>query len=330
MAPTMVAEWETQKGVIMAFPKASSDWAEYLDEAQTCVVAIGRAIAQHERLILITDDAASTAPHFAGLPNVAIVEMPYNDTWMRDCCVIATRDDERVIYNDFVFTGWGGKFAASDDDAISRRLFDAGYFDAPMITYTEILEGGALESDGAGTIMTTSSCLCNPNRNGGPTKATMEAYLAENLGASRVLWLDYGHLEGDDTDGHIDTLARFCSVDTIAYVGLPDESDSHYAAFVAMEQQLKSFRQANGAPYHLVALPFVAPMHYDDERLPATYANFLIVNGAVLVPTYGVPQDDEALHILQNIFINREVIGIDCAVLVRQHGSLHCMTMQLH
>jgi agmatine/peptidylarginine deiminase len=192
-----------------------------------------------------------------------------------------------------------------------------------------VLEGGSLESDGKGTILTTSECLLSKNRNEHLSKIQIEQHLKENFGAERVLWLNHGYLAGDDTDSHIDTLARFCNEKTIAYVGCENPEDEHYEALLQMKKELQQFTDVNGNHYQLVELPLPdACFDEDGKRLPATYANFTIVNGAVLVPVYGVLQDEKALEILQNCFPKREIIGVNCRILIEQHGSLHCVTMQ--
>ena len=201
-------------------------------------------------------------------------------------------------------------------------------------TYTDcldfVLEGGAIESDGQGTILTTSGCLLAPKRNEGMNRADIEEHLKRTLHAQRILWLDHGHLEGDDTDGHIDTLARFCPGQTIAYVKCTDQNDSHYEDLSLMEEQLHTFRTLQDEPYQLVPLPMPDAIYDENgQRLPATYANFFIVNSAVLMPTYNQPVNDEnAKKALQKAFPQHEVVGIDCRALIRQHGSLHCCTMQ--
>ena len=251
-----------------------------------------------------------------------------------------------VIY-DFTFNGWGMKFPADKDNLITRRLFqtpDIGLSMSetalPENTHSErlkpkvqshnfIFEGGSIESDGEGTLMATSECLLSPNRNGHLSKTQITQKLKKYFGAERVLWLNNGYLAGDDTDSHIDTLARFCAADLIAYVKCEDKNDEHYTALQAMEKELKNFRTAHKKPYRLIPLPMPEACYAEDgHRLPATYANFLIINGAVLVPTYGVKQDDKALAILTSCFPDRKIIGINCRILIEQHGSLHCATMQ--
>ncbi len=227
---------------------------------------------------------------------------------------------------DFTFTGWGGKFDATRDNAMSESI--KGVYGAPMQKVDVILEGGAVESNGTGSLLTTSECLLNPNRNPHLDKNKTEALLKKELGVEQILWLNHGYLAGDDTDSHIDTLARFIDVDTIMYVKCDDKNDEHYSELKKMEEELMALRDLDGEPFELIALPMCSPVFYDDERLPATYANFLILNDAVLLPIYNDPHDEEAIRICEKAFRGRDIIPIDCSVLIRQHGSLHCVTMQ--
>jgi agmatine/peptidylarginine deiminase len=231
---------------------------------------------------------------------------------------------------DYCFNGWGEKFPAGLDNAINRRLYDLGEITGEYVDCLDfVLEGGSIESDGKGTVFTTSSCLLAPHRNQPLTKAQIEERLKHDLCAERILWIDYGHLTGDDTDGHIDTLVRICPDDTILYVGCDDPEDEQYEDLRRMEAQLTTFRTLDGRPYRLKKLPLPRPIYEDDDRLPATYANFLVINGAVLCPTYGQSDlDDEALHTIGEAFPGRDIIGIDCRPVICQHGSLHCCTMQ--
>ena len=214
---------------------------------------------------------------------------------------------------------------------LPQKLYQAGIFTSDTLYSNQLhfaLEGGAIESDGEGTILTTSACLLSVNRNGISRKTKIETYFNETLGAKRILWLDYGYLAGDDTDSHIDTLARLCPDNTITYIKCTDTNDEHYESLLNMQRQLESFRTAEGKPYRLIALPMAKAAYDDGERLPATYANFLIINGAVLMPAYGTELDYVAHKALQKAFPNREIVDIDCQTLIRQHGSLHCVTMQ--
>lgn len=327
------AEWAPQSAVIMAWPHENSDWAYILEEVQSCFREIIAAIARFEKVVLIVPDngVAETFNAIHG-NNVIPVVASTNDTWARDFGPLMVFKDGKPVCLDFKFNGWGLKFAADKDNLLNRELFSNNIFQS-QVTYENrlnfVLEGGAIESDGLGTLLSTSECLLSPNRNGQWSKAEIEAYLKEAFGLSRVLWVNNGYLAGDDTDSHIDTLARFCSPDTIAYVKCTDETDEHFIALKDMETELLAFKTASGEPYNLVALPMADEVIFDGERLPATYANFLIINGAVLVPTYDSPKDSEAIAQLQKAFPDREIVGVNCVPLIKQHGSLHCVTMQL-
>jgi agmatine deiminase len=260
------------------------------------------------------------------------VAMEYNDTWTRDYGPLSVEEAGTKKLLDFTFDGWGGKFDAALDNRVNRELARRGYFGTtPLETVDFVLEGGSIETDGAGTVLTTSRCLCNPNRNGGLGKEEAEAKLREYLGARRVLWLDHGYLAGDDTDSHIDTLARFVAPDAIAYVRCDDPADEHYDELKKMEEELRGLRQSDGTPYRLIPLP-MAPARYDDKgrRLPATYANFLIINRALLYPAYGDLKLDRSIGaIFRELFPDREIIPIPSSTLITQGGSLHCSTMQI-
>ena len=335
------AEWEPQAFVQIAWPHAETDWAPYLKAAWECYGNIAREIARREPLAIITPEPAAVRDYLKALANVNLenirfVEVETNDTWARDHAFITLMaDDGRKQLTDFTFNGWGLKFAANLDNQINAKALPeiekllangADYRNELNI----VLEGGSVESDGRGTILTTTSCLLADNRNNYADKAEAEASLLPRLHADRMLWLDHSWLAGDDTDGHIDTVARFCSPTSIAYVQCDDPTDEHYAELQAMEQELQALRTIDGQPYTLFPLPLPDPCYDDEgERLPATHANFLIVNGAVLVPTYQQKgKDSEALAQLRRAFPDRQIVGIDCRVLILQHGSLHCSTMQ--
>lgn len=328
-------EWEEQDAIMLTWPGASTDWAGILDEAEKTYINLASEIVKRQDLLIVCDDTERIRSFFtpAQHQNIRFFELPYNDTWARDHGPVGTYRDGKPILNDFGFNGWGGKFDAGLDNQLTAALFNLKAF-AGEVQYNNcldfILEGGSIESDGQGTLLTTSACLLNPNRNPGWSKSSIESKLSEILGLHRLLWLDYGHIEGDDTDSHIDTLARFCDENTIAYVQCTDESDPHFSDMSRMEEQLRSFVNNYGAPYRLVPLPMASPVyHADGQRMGATYANFLIINGAVLAPVYGVPEDELALGILADIFCDRQVVGINCLPLIKQNGSLHCITMQI-
>ena len=231
---------------------------------------------------------------------------------------------------DYRFNGWGEKFPADNDNAINHKMYEAGIVEGEYVNCLDfVLEGGSIESDGKGTLFTTTGCLMAPHRNQPLKKSEIEQRLMQDLGVSRVIWIEHGHLSGDDTDGHIDTLVRICPDDTLVYVGCDDPDDEQYAELHLMEAQLKTLMTLEGKPYRLLKLPMPHPIYEDGYRLPATYANFLILNGAVLCPTYGQPDLDlEAIRIIGEAFPDREMVPIDSQVIIKQHGSIHCCTMQ--
>ncbi len=329
------AEWAEQDAIMLTWPGKGTDWEPILAEAEETYLAIAKEVIKAQKLLIVCRSANKIREKFDinELEKIRFHEMEYNDTWARDHGPIGVYAWQQPVVIDFGFNGWGNKFDARLDNMIPRRLFHQGAFSKKTQYQSEIdfiLEGGSLESDGEGTLLTTSACLLNANRNPGYSKRQIEQKLSLVLGAARILWLDHGALEGDDTDSHIDTLARFCDSETITYVQCSDPEDPHYPELLKMEQQLKEFRTAKGLPYQLVALPMV-PALYNDAgmRMGATYANFLIINNAVLMPTYGVPEDTLALQIIAKLFPNRRVVGINCVPLIQQNGSLHCITMQV-
>lgn len=332
-APLLPAEWALQSGIQLTWPHAGTDWAYMLSEVQECFVNIASEIARREILLIVTPEPEEVEKQVAGrvnMDNVRFLECETNDTWARDHGAITMTDTDGPSLLDFTFNGWGLKFASDKDNCITRRAVEAGALKGRYINRLGfVLEGGSIECDGQGTLLTTSECLLSPNRNGQLNKVEIEEFLRSTFHLERVLWLDYGYLAGDDTDSHIDTLARFCSPDTIVYVQCCDKEDEHYEALRQMEEQLKSFRTLSGEPYRLLPLPMADKIEVDGERLPATYANFLIMNEVVLYPTYCQPENDlRAREVLQQAFPRYEIIGIDCRALIKQHGSLHCVTMQ--
>lgn len=335
MQRRLPAEWEPQDGVLLAWPHEDSDWRDNLEAVQAVFVAMTAAISRFEQVVIVAPEIAVVRQqlHDAGVDphRIRLEQLPTNDTWARDFGPITVLEDGRPLLLDFGFNAWGLKFAADLDNRITDRLAKRGIFgQTPVRVPGLILEGGSIESNGAGTLLTTSACLLSPNRNPHLDRHGIEQALAELLGISHFLWLEHGFLTGDDTDAHIDTLARLCPDDTIVHVRCDDPEDAHFSVLSAMETELRAMRTAQGRPYRLIPLPWPRPCHAEDgHRLPATYANFLLINAAVLVPTYDDPQDAVALHTLAGVFPDREIIGIDCGPLIAQHGSLHCVTMQL-
>lgn len=331
------AEWEKQGAIMISWPHRGTDWAYMLPQVEECYDAIVRAIVRHAVVVIIAPDTTTIRSRFTDICPGRIIyfDTPTNDTWIRDYGVITVRDsDSKPVLCDFGFNAWGGKFESSLDNGVTRRMVDAGVLRGSYRDFNNfILEGGSIESDGSGTILTTSSCLLTTTRNG-LNQTEIERKLHETLGADNILWLDRGDIIGDDTDGHIDTIARLAPYDTILYCG-PGwgvEPDEQTHALQGVAQCLATFTTPEGKPYNLVELPLPNAVYdpEDGHRLPATYANFLIINDAVLLPTYGQPLNDErAAMALRVAFPDHIIEPVDCMALIRQHGSLHCATMQI-
>jgi agmatine/peptidylarginine deiminase len=344
------AEWEEQSFVQLTFPHQNSDWKNDLELVTPVFIEIVTQITRFENVLLVCQDKVETEKLFQNsslnldrkqFERITFVEIDSNDTWARDhgaMTVLETtpneenKDKEKKIHLDFAFNGWGNKFEASKDNLITQNLVKENYLKDKVEVIDFVLEGGSIESDGEGTILTTSECLLSKERNPNFSREEIETKVKNYFGATRILWLEHGALEGDDTDAHVDTLARLCPSNTICYVAPPtDKSDSHYSSLKKMEEELKSLKTVDNNWYKLIPLPF-APAAYheeDNRRLPATYANFLIINEAVLVPTYeNIELDNLAFSQIKKAFPDREIIGINCLPIIRQHGSLHCLTMQ--
>lgn len=335
------AEWEPQKALMLTWPHEGTDWKAYLDEINETYAQMADAVTRHEELIIVSPEPDKVSAFLSQrlspeqMSRTVFHQCPTNDTWARDhgfITLLPTGGGEETepVLLDFRFNGWGDKFEASLDNQINRSLHAGGTVSGRYADLNHlVLEGGSIESDGRGTVFTTSGCLLAPHRNQPLTRGGIDSRLREWLHADRVVWIDHGNLTGDDTDGHIDTLVRTAPGDTLLYIGCDDEQDEQYEELLLMEQQLHTLLTTEGKPYRLLRLPMPEPVYFDGERLPATYANFIIINGAVIYPTYGQPPTDSlAAQVLAQAFPDRELIGIDSSIVVRQHGSLHCCSMQ--
>ena len=349
------AEWEPQSAIMLTWPHGGTDWKPYLRQITNTYLQLADIITRYEDLLVVTPILESTQRMLAEklsegqMSRVHLYEMDTNDTWARDhgpiSMVSRGRHNSHIIpihLLDFKFNGWGEKFAWKKDNAINLQLYYQGAFNAALENHQGfVLEGGSIESDGRGTLFTTSQCLLAPHRNQPLTCENIDSQLRNFFHVRNVVWLDHGNLVGDDTDGHIDTIVRVAPHDTLLYVGCDDEEDEQYEDFQALEKQLLKLFTYEGYPYRLLKLPMPDAI-YDEgdrlttdrnskgDRLPATYANFLILNGAVIYPTYNQPEkDEEAKRQIQLAFPDRDVIGVDSLTIIRQHGSIHCLTMQL-
>ncbi len=330
-------EWAAQSAVLIAWPFEKGDFSRWLADVEKTYEDIALAVSSRQKLIIACRDQDHRlriedrlSLRQANMGHIVLVEIPYNDVWVRDTAPLTVETGDGAKLLDFRFNGWGNKYEHGDDARLARNLYNTGILGKPPMEAVDfVLEGGSLETDGEGSLLTTTRCLLNPNRNPDYSQAQIEEKLKSAFGLKRILWLHHGYAEGDDTDAHVDTLARFCAPDVIAHTACADQEDPLYGDLKAMEDELKTLRTATGKPYRLVSLPIPQPIHNEDgERLPATYANFLIINGAVLVPVYGDPADEIALARLADCFPGREIVGIPSIALIRQFGSIHCMTMQ--
>jgi agmatine/peptidylarginine deiminase len=329
------AEWEPQSAILVAWPHAGTDWAQRLGEVEETYIALIAAITRFQRaLVCVADDdveayaRARLASARVDMDRVQFLAVEYDDTWLRDSGPITLRDGDGFRLLDFRFTGWGGKFEAGRDDRLVEQLDEANTFvNSSRQAIDFALEGGAIETDGAGTLLTTWQCL--HERHPQASREDLSAKLADWLAQERVLWLDHGHLEGDDTDAHIDTLARFAPGDAIVFQACDDPADSHHAELQAMAGEIAALRTRQGHPYRLFPLPWPQPIVDQGRRLAASYANFLVIDGAVLLPAYGDEADAAAAGVLAQAFPGREIVQVPCRPLIWQNGSLHCLTMQL-
>ena len=314
-------EWEEQSALLVSLPHSDTDWAPYLGEIQSAYAEFIRAVARFQPVIAIAPNR-EIFNKICGKINekfsIKFEQIPTNDTWIRDYGAIDVENDGQIEALNFTFNAWGGKFASDKDNAVNSALYKI--WNKPLRDIDLILEGGSVDFNGAGTMITTSECLLNDNRNG-ISKENLQNKLSEIFGLKKIIWLDGGFIQGDDTDSHVDTLARFLDRKTIAVASCDDETDVHFAPLASLKSQIL----AHG--YKVVELPLPAPIFYENRRLGATYANFVFVNGALIVPIYGDKNDKIVLERLQNVCKNREVVGVDARVFIRQNGSLHCSCM---
>ncbi|MFY0642185.1 MAG: agmatine deiminase family protein [Bermanella sp.] len=330
------AEWHPQYAIQLTWPHSKTDWDWVLNEIQSLYIELINTITEYENVILSVPNSECIdgirtqlkTNHF----KCEFYVIANDDTWARDHGPIGIYEDGKLAIQDFQFNGWGGKFDANQDNQITSYLFQQNaYYSHTYESHNFILEGGSIESDGNGALLTTRQCLMNTNRNASLNQDQIEVYLKDALGCDKILWLKHGDLIGDDTDAHVDTLARFAPNNQIIFQGCQDPEDDHYNDLNAMKEELSQLTNVNNKPYKLIELPWPDALYetQSNQRLPATYANFLFINGAVLLPVYGVKQDALAIKVMTDALPNHKVIPINCAVVVRQYGSLHCLTMQI-
>lgn len=314
------AQWEEQESTLIALPFKGSDWSPYLNEALFAFKDFIKTISKFQKVILLCKELKEAKTLLEGVKNIEFLKADYDDTWIRDYGPIDAVDEGGLFSYDFKFNAWGDKFQSSKDDKIVSFLYEKGFLKGRCKRVEFILEGGSIDSNGDGYLLTTSKCLLNQNRNSTFTKDEIEEKLTSLFGLKKLFWLENGHLMGDDTDAHIDTLARFINKNTIVYQ-MCNKDDIHYEGLKKLENELKAL------PFKLLKLPLPSEVLFEDKRLPATYINFLFVNGALIVPTYGAKEDELALSLLQKTVPNLNVVGVDAKVFIRQNGSLHCSSI---
>ena len=333
----LLAEWAEQDAVILCWPHKKSDWRSQLPKIEQDYLLLANTILRYEPLIVICFDShhrqhiqtllAKESRSRSYRP--VYVEIETNDTWCRDFCPLTIIQNQQPVLVNFQFNGWGNRYPAELDNRVTEELSSHNMFQQNVILSKFILEGGSIETDGQGTLLTTERCLLNCNRNH-TDKGDVEQNLQEYLGTRRIFWLKHGYLEGDDTDSHIDNLARFTSIDTIAYLHCDDTNDPHFDTLDKMRLELENIRQYNDRHYNLVPLPLPKPCYSetDGRRLPASYLNFLIINNAVLIPAFDDANDLVAQQALQRCFPDRKIIPVRSDGFIQQGGGLHCLTMQ--
>jgi agmatine deiminase len=331
------AEWEPHAGTWLAWPHNRDTWPGKFAPVPAIYVEMVRALSPYERVHICINDAemARTVRQLlsasgVALHNVTLHEIPTNDTWARDHGpIFVTRQHAgrtELAVTDWIFNSWGQKYGPWDlDDIVPQKI--AAHFHLPLFEPGIVLEGGSIDANGQGTLLTTEACLLNPNRNPSLSRSELEDYLRAYLGVHKILWLGEG-VVGDDTDGHIDDLARFVDPTTVVCVVEEDPTDVNYALLQDNLARLRRMTDQDERPLRVVSLPMPSPVEYDGNRLPASYANFYIANGVVLVPTYECPNDQRALAILQELFPSRRITGIPCTDLVWGLGAIHCVTQQ--
>lgn len=323
MTKRLPAEWEKQRCVMLVFPTKHKDWQHSLAQIQNSYLELIAAVCKFQECHVICDDATTRDSLKQRFENVTVYDIKTNDTWIRDFGAIECFDDTNLLSYDFTFNAWGGKFVSNLDNQVNSTLESFGFFQN-LIACDFVLEGGSIDSNGKGILLGTTKCLHNPNRNAKLAKEEIHSRLHSYFGLEKLCLLRHGELAGDDTDAHVDTLARFVDENTIAYAICKDKDDIHYNSLKKMEKELQKL------PFDLIPLPLPKAIFYKDERLPATYLNFLFVNGGLIVPTYGDKNDSFVLATLQKHLANRVVTGVDSSIFIREHGSLHCATMNFY
>ncbi len=317
------AEWEKQELVMLTFPHSKSDWNYCLKEITKTYIQMVKAITKYEKCLILCDDIARVKNILKPFlnNNTLFVQISTNDTWIRDYGAIDCIDRNKIISYDFTFNGWGKKFDAHLDNKANQEIYKQNIFQNSLKKIDFVLEGGSIDTNSKGVLLTTERCLLEKNRNPHLCKKEIDTYLKQLFDLEKIIWLKHGYLRGDDTDSHIDMIARFLDSNTIAYIKCENEDDEHFEELKEMEDEL----QKTG--FKLAPLPLPSPVFFDGKRVPATYLNFLLINDAILVPQYNDKNDEKILTFFNNFYKNRDIIPIDSTILIREHGSIHCATI---
>jgi agmatine deiminase len=331
----MPAEWVPHRATWLSWPHNNETWPTQLPRVQEIWLRMILELARYEQVNLLVNDMQSEKEVMARLKragsavqNISFLQIPTVDVWMRDYgpTFVTRNTKEPLACNDWVFNGWGGKYKAYEqDDAVAREI--AARLKIPVFAHPVILEGGSIEVNGAGICLTTTQCLLNNNRNPSMSQGEIEQFLKDTLAVNQVIWLGDG-IAGDDTDGHIDDIARFVKPATVVCVREANARDENYASLEENYDRLLAARDTSGAKLEVVSLPSPAPLAYEGARLPASYANFYIANELILAPVFSDPADARALGILQDLFPGRRIVGLQCADVVAGLGAIHCVTQQ--
>jgi len=310
------AEWEKQKSIMVVFPTTHKDWQHSIKEIQKSYIGFIKAISRFQTCVVICNNKKILDRYFDSYENIEIHQIETNDTWIRDFGAINVFIGNKLKYYNFKFNAWGDKFESALDDKFNKIFFKKELIDIDFI-----LEGGSIDSNGNGVMLSTAKCIFNQNRNSTCKEKEVVEKIEKLFGLKELIVLKHGALIGDDTDSHIDTLARFIDKNSIVYTKCYDKNDIHYEELLKMEKELQK------TDFRLIPLPLPNPKIYQGERLPATYINFVFINGAVIVPTYNDQNDAKVIDIFKKELPNREILAIDSSIFIREHGSLHCSSI---
>ena len=334
MKLTLLPEWYPQKYILITWPHKYSDRYNSYNQIQLTYIELVTTISQLDKIIILAHSKEhqeeiikQLEPGEANLTNIELKIIQTNDTWIRDYAPLSCLDNKKLTFIEFTFNGYGNKYPFNYDNRVPQKLLEQDLI-STLVTEELILEGGSIETDGKGTLLTTTSCLLNPNRND-ISKTTLEKKLKQVFAIEKIYWIENTYLAGDDTDGHIDNFVRFIDPTTIFYAKCQDQNDEHYNNYLQIEEQLKYITNSQEQKYTLVPIPTPPPILKNNRRLPASYLNFLITNNSIIVPSFSINLDIQVKNIFNKYCKNKTISMVDCCTLIQQGGGIHCSTMQL-